>query len=239
MGGRLRVFISHTKRFSVDEAPDMVHELVHLVRDVIGSTHLTAFFDEADLLPGVEWEEELVAAAGTGGLLAVRTDRYASREWCQREVLAAKRADMPVVVVQALHAGEDRGSFLLDHVPAVPLRAGDEAQMRASVERALNLLVNEALKGALWRHQRKLIGRLGFDWLPANAPEPVTLVEWLSSIDARPTPDDRLFVLHPAPPLGMAERAVIADLLKVAGVPDLVEILTPRTFASRGGQVLR
>jgi hypothetical protein len=239
MGGRLRVFISHTKRFSVEEAPDAVHELVHLVRDVIGSTHLAAFFDEADLLPGAEWEQELVAAAGMGGLLAVRTDRYSSREWCQHEILAAKQADMPVVVVQALHAGEDRGSFLMDHVPAVPLRDGDEAEMRASIEGALNLLVDEALKGALWRHQRGQLAAYGFDWLPANAPEPVTMVGWLASIEVFPTSEDRLFVLHPDPPLGAAESAVIADLLNVAGLPEVVEILTPRTFASRGGQVLK
>lgn len=239
MGGRLRVFISHTKRFSVDEAPDAVHALVDLVRDVIASTHLTAFFDQADLLPGVAWEEELIAAAGTGALLAVRTDRYASREWCQREVLAAKRADMPVVIVQALLSGEDRGSFLMDHVPAIPLAGGGEEDRRASIERALNLLVDEALKGALWRHQRGQLVQYGFDWLPANAPEPVTLIGWLASIKVAPTATDRLFVLHPDPPLGGAEWAVISDLLEVAGMPGLVEILTPRTFASRGGQVLR
>lgn len=237
MGGRLRVFISHTKRYSPDEEPDAVHELVHLVRDVIGDTHLTAFFDEADLLPSVDWERELTGAAASSGLLVVRTDLYASRDWCQREVLAAKRADMPVVVLHALHRGEERGSFLMDHVPAVPLRGEVVEGQRASIEAALNQLVDEALKRALWRHQRNRLAGLGFDWLPANAPEPTTLIGWLASIVVRPTANDRLFVLHPDPPLGDAERAVIGDLLKVTGMPQLVEILTPRTFASRGGQV--
>lgn len=237
MGERLRVFVSHTKRYSPDEEPDAVHDLVHLVRDVIGSTHLTAFFDEADLLPSVGWESALVDAAATSGMLAVRTDLYASRDWCQREVLVAKRADMPVVMLQALHRGEERGSFLMDHLPTVPLRSETVDAQRASIEAALNQLVDEALKRALWHQQRARLAGFGFDWLPANAPEPTTLVGWLASIEVPPSADDRLFVLHPDPPLGNAEWTVIGDLLKVAGMPQLVEIFTPRTFASRGGQV--
>jgi hypothetical protein len=237
MGGRLRVFVSHTKRYSPDEEPDAVHELVRLVREVIGDTHLTAFFDEADLLPGVDWERELTAAAASSGLLAVRTDLYASRDWCQREVLAAKGADMPVVVLQALHRGEERGSFLMDHVPAVPLRGDSVEAKRESIEAALNQLVDEALKRALWRLQHRRLAGFGFDWLPANAPEPTTLIGWLASIEVPPNPDDRLYVMHPDPPLGNAEWAVISELLEVAGMPHVVDIVTPRTFASRGGQV--
>jgi hypothetical protein len=235
-GDRLRVFISHTKRYSPDEEPDAVLELVRLIRDVIGSTHLSAFFDDADLQPGTDWEEELTVAAATSGLLVVRTDLYASRDWCQREVLTAKRADMPIVVLQALHHGEERGSFLMDHVPTVPLRSATEEEARMSIEAALNRLVDEALKRALWNQQRTRLATYGFDWLPANAPEPVTLIDWLASADKLPSPPGRLFVLHPDPPLGNAENTAINNLLSIAGISGL-EILTPRTFASRGGQV--
>lgn len=237
MGNRLRVFVSHTKRFSPDEAPDEVLRIVHLVRKAIHSTRLAEFFDEADLQPGADWREELVAAAASSGLLVVRTDLYASRDWCQQEVLVAKRADMPVVVLQALHQGEERGSFLMDHVPSVPLDMRSDAQMLASIERALSQLVDEALKRALWNRQRTRLAALGFDWLPSNAPEPLTLVYWLRHNPVKVTASNRLFVLHPDPPMGNAEAGVIDDLCEVAGIPDLVEILTPRTFASRGGQV--
>jgi hypothetical protein len=237
MGGRLRVFISHTKRYSPDEEPDEVLRIVGLVRQVIGSTHLAAFFDEADLQPGADWERELIAAASSSALLVVRTDLFASRDWCQREVLTAKRADMPIVVLHALHQGEDRGSFLMDHVPTVPMRGTTDDEICAAIEDALNHLVDEALKRALWNQQRARLATYGFDWLPTNAPEPVTLLGWLAATERRASADDRLFVLHPDPPLGYAENAVINDLLSVAGLPGLVEILTPRTFASRGGQV--
>lgn len=236
-GQPLRVFISHTKRNSPEEEPDRVQELVALVRQVIGDTHLRPFFDAADLQPGVDWEEELISAAATSSLLLVRTDLFASRDWCQREVLAAKQADMPIVALQALHDGEERGSFLMDHVPSVSCDRTDVDEQRSAIEAALNKLVDEALKRSLWKHQRSRLASYGFDWLPANAPEPTTIAAWLRTMTKRPTSDDRLFVLHPDPPLGHAEVAAINDVLGVGKLVDLVEILTPRTFASRGGQV--
>lgn len=237
MGDRLRVFVSHTKRFSPDEEPDDVLNTLELVRKAIRSTHLAEFFDEADLQPGDHWREELTAAASSSALLVVRTDLYASRDWCQQEVLVAKRADMPVVALQALYRGEQRGSFLMDHVPSVRFEMGTEGQMLASIERALSQLVDEALKRALWKQQRARLAAFGFDWLPANAPEPVTLVHWLRRIGARDGSVEQLLVLHPDPPLGNAEASAIEEILEAAGLPNLVDILTPRTFSSRGGQV--
>lgn len=236
-GQPLRVFISHTKRNSPDEEPDRVDQLVGLVREVIGQTHLRPFFDAADLQPGVTWEEELTAAAGSSALLIVRTDLYASRDWCQREVLAAKRADMPVVALQALSEGEERGSFLMDHVPSVSCDRSNVDEQRAAIETALNKLVDEALKRSLWEHQRAQLASYGFDWLPANAPEPTTIAAWLRTVHKPVTEEDRIFVLHPDPPLGHAEVEAIGDVLAIAKLDGLVEILTPRTFASRGGQI--
>jgi hypothetical protein len=237
VGQRLQVFISHTKRSSPDEEPDRVSALVALVREVVGATHLQPFFDASDLQPGTDFEAELVAAASSSALLAVRTELYASRDWCQREVLLSKKADMPVVVLYALHDGEERGSFLMDHVPtALCPTAGKEGQ-RASIESALNKLVDEALKRALWQHQRRLLQSFGFDWLPANAPEPTTLAAWLTNRADSQDQTGPLFVLHPDPPLGPAETEVLEDLAALAGMAGRVEILTPRTFASRGGQV--
>jgi hypothetical protein len=236
MGDRLQVFISHTKRYSPDEAHDEVLELVRLVREVIASTHLAGFFDESDLQPGEDWDQRLRNAAASSGVLAVRTDLFSSREWCQREILTAKRAGMPIVAIQALGRGEERGSFLLDHVPTVPLRSDTDDSMRASIEIALNLLVDEALKRALWKQQEARLKHYGFDWLPAHAPEPVTLTGWLMGRSDTQPDNNRVFILHPDPPLGKDELAVIEEVFDLAGM-HLVEILTPRTFASRGGQV--
>lgn len=238
-GAPLRVFISHTKRLSADEGPSEVHDLVAHVREVLADTHLTDYFDERNLLPGAEWEQELRDAAASSAMLVVRTDKYSSRDWCQREVFVAKGADMPIVAIQALSHREERGSFLMDHMPAVALRDRSKPATRATIEAALNRLVDEALKRSLWRKQADQLTRYGFDWLPANAPELVTLASWLRRAKPNANNLDRLFVLHPDPPLGPAEDESIQDMLSVAGLSGLVEILTPRTFANRGGQVVK
>ena len=165
-------------------------------------------------------------------MLMVRTDRYASREWTQREVLVAKQHDVPIVGLLALSEGEARGSFLMDSVPTVPLLRDDVV---SSITASLNRLVDEALKRALWQTQSTYIREEGFDWTPVHAPEPTTAIGWLSDHQSEDPEDDHLWIIHPDPPLGAAERGVIDNLCKLAGFDTRIDILTPRTFASRGG----
>lgn len=233
----LRVFLSHTKHNSAAEQPDQVGRLVDVARTVLSNTNLVTFYDATSLRPGQSWAPELEDAAANSAVLALRTDRYAGREWCQRELLVAKRADVPIVVVQALGAGEDRGSFLMDHVPSVscPVDGSVESQT-AKIEEAINKLVDEALKRSLWRQQEARLAAYGFDWLPANAPEPVTAAWWLRNRDGVDSTQP-LQVLHPDPPLGPAEVDALSDVFALAGIDKKIDVLTPRTFATRGGQV--
>lgn len=228
----VRVFISHAKHFSDIETDLPGGPLYEHVRSVIRDTHLAEFFDAHDLLPGTDWAAELEANASTCALLMVRTDRYASREWTQREVLVAKQHDVPIIALIALTEGEARGSFLMDHVPTLALR---HDAVTASVAASLNRLVDEVLKRALWEAQSTYIQEEGFDWTPVHAPEPTTAVDWLSKHQSDHPDDDHLWIIHPDPPLGPAERAVIDDLCQLAGFDTRVDILTPRTFAARGG----
>lgn len=164
---RLTVFLSHTKRGGPGDAPEA---LVRQVRELILDTKLEDFFDAQDLQPGSDWSAALLAEATTGALLAIRTDLYASREWCQKEVLVAKRAGMPVVILDALTHGEERGSFLMDHMPRIPLHRDPSDD---SILRALGQLVDECLKRALWQRQQRLAARSGSDvatWWAPHAP---------------------------------------------------------------------
>lgn len=229
---RIEVFISHTKHASVGEEALGCAPLFEEVRDVIACTRLAEFFDARDLQAGSDWAAELEANAAGSALLMVRTDKYASREWTQREVLAAKRHDVPVVALVALTDGEARGSFLMDHVPTVPL---DPADHFKSINASLNRLVDEALKRALWRAQGQFMLEQGFDWAPVHAPEPVTAISWLTGHRTEQADDDHLWIIHPDPPLGLAERRVTDELCTLAGFDAKVDILTPRTFAARGG----
>ena len=236
---RLTIFISHTKRESPDEEKE-VHELVERVRWIISHTRLASFFDAQDLQPGCDWNEELRMHARTSAMLVLRTDLYSSREWCQREMLIAKREGMPIVVLDALGRGEARGSFLMDHVPRVRVQRDSNSWIDSGIFNGLNLLVNECLRRELWRWQSKLSqdtqADLGIDWWASSAPEPVTLIHWLEQNEVVSRSGNVILrVLHPDPPLGVEEDAVLKQILKFGNPQSQLDILTPRILASRGG----
>lgn len=224
----LKVFLSHTKRRG--SYRDDPGRLVQQVRAAIQDTRLDDFFDAHDLQVGRDWSAQIVSEAETAALLAIRTDLYATRVWCQREILVAKTAGMPVVILDALVDGEERGSFLMDHVPRFPIDGGN------GIPRALAQLVDECLKRALWERQRQLAEREGISeiaWWAPHAPEPVTFAEWLANRTNTP-PTSELTILHPDPPLGADERAVLEQLGHIAGLEGRLVILTPRGLAVSG-----
>ncbi|MEY4750472.1 MAG: hypothetical protein RIQ60_2686 [Pseudomonadota bacterium] len=248
---RLQVFISHTKHRS-NNGDERVGELISLVRQVLGNTRLGTFYDANDLQASDDWAKALRSRAARCAVLAVRTDQYASREWCQREVLIAKQQGHPVVMLDALTDGELRGSFLLDHVPRMPARdtgaggpaaAGDWSADR--VEQAINQLVDAWLQRVLWERLREMAevdghaAYAGYQWVP-HAPEPATLALWLSpdaevpeSLRLRHRRGQVLRLLHPDPPMASDEQQVLARIARLAGVKDL-ELTTPRLLAARG-----
>lgn len=234
---RLQVFISHTKRLDTTEEGEVVR-LVDLVRNVIAGTRLGEFFDARDLQPGEDWAPRLIEEAAHSALLAVRTDLYSSRPWCQREVVTAKRHGMPVVVLDGLRVGEERGSFLMDHVPRVAGHRKAKGWGEQAISAALNQLVDECLKRALWQAQHRIAsGTLAveIDWWAPHAPEPATFADWLTAIDRDAKRDEPLIVLYPDPPLGDDERDVLTQIARLSGLNGPLNFLTPRGLAVHGG----
>lgn len=236
----LTVFLSHTKRSNPSEGND-VDELVRMIRQFIAATRLSEFFDAHDLQAGHDWAEELIKNAENSALLAVRTDLYASRAWCQREVAVAKVSGMPVVTLDALGSGEERGSFLMDHVPRLPVRKEANEWQQDDVASALNLLTDECLKREVWLAQQSLAAShntVAVDWWASHAPEPLTLLAWIERADAEQhelTRDRPVRVLHPDPPLGPNEIEVLKSLARISKLDFEIDIMTPRQLAMRGG----
>lgn len=236
---RLNVFISHTKWAGIEEGED-VPVLIRAVRNVIADTRLRDFFDTSDLQQGRNWDDELRSQAANSALLAIRTDLYASRTWCQREMLIAKCHGMPIVILDSLGGGEERGSFLMDHLPRIPVRQSNGQWRISDVRRGLNLLVDECLKRVLWNLQRALANsqtELSITWWAPHAPEPITLAHWLDEMKAKGTPvnpDAPLRILHPDPPLGPDERETLRQIAVLTGHRGSFEVMTPRILAARG-----
>lgn len=235
---RLTVFVSHTKRSGPGEMD--TPKLLTLVRQIITETRLQHFFDASDLQPGTDWDDELRKKASNSAMLVLRTDLYATREWCQREMVIAKRHGMPVVTLDCMSIGEERGSFLMDHIPRIPVRRGTPDGIKDDVRHGLNVLVNECLKRELWAVQKRLAptcGGLDASWWAPHAPEPLTLLHWLEEQRLGGKSGDfggTVRVLHPDPPLGPEEVATLQQLLGLVVQGCRLEVMTPRTLASRG-----
>ncbi len=243
---RLSVFISHTKHDN--SGGQRVANLIAQVRARIdGGSRLGSFFDSNALQPGADWAAQLREGASRMALLALRTDLYASREWCQREMLIAKRSGVPVVVLDAPQRGEIRGSFLMDNVARVPVRPDGERWLDADIDVGLARLVDGCLHRELWRRQRLNAlwpEDVAVDWWSPQAPEPATLVDWLDPLLQVPAnkpsdggatqPGRPRLILHPDPPLGPDEREVLDRIAKLAGLHLGLDIATPRQLAARG-----
>jgi hypothetical protein len=165
------------------------------------------FLAPRDIPRGDDWREVLRSHAGRSVLLAIRTDAYAAREWCQIEVLEAKRGRMPVVVLDALARREARGFPYLGNGPVLRWEPGDE-ELR--LHELLGLVLREALRfryfeqrvRRLWKLKR-LTARRQVSPAP---PELLTLLERAATAD----PSDLL--VYPDPPLSSDELAVIQQL---------------------------
>lgn len=236
-GAGIQVFISHTKQ-SDNESTAGVGALVRQVRAVLGETRLGSFYDAHSLQPGQGWANALTSHAQRCALLVLRTDLYATREWCHREVTEAKQHGCPVVMLDALSAGESRGSYLLDHVPRLPVRAEHDAQQRLvrwsddDIERGINRLMDAWLERVLWRLQQQHLSTQEaalkrHRWFD-QAPEPLTLVNALRK-DPVPT-GQALHIIHPDPPLSDTEQEPLSHIASLLG--HRLHITTPRMHAA-------
>jgi hypothetical protein len=205
------------------------------VRRLVDATRLGQFFDANALQTGDRWADDLVVAVGRSAVLALRTDRYATREWCLREVWEAKRLGRPAVMLDALTLGEPRGSFVLDQIPRVRVGYGPQGWDEASVMRGLSRLVDETLRRRLWERQlaKRDLPALGVDWAEPEAPEPPILALRLAeeTIAAGAEP---LRVLHPDPPLTKVELEQLDRLVQLAAGGRRLDATTPRGLFRRG-----
>ena len=206
----VKVFLSHAKRDGESIAKDL--------RDYInGATLMKSFFDAVDIPSGSKWADVLDESSGHLALLAVQTDAYASRPWCQREMLNAKDRNMPVVVLNALDKGEKRSFPYLGNTPTVRWNSSDPHRF----ETTLGVLLKEVLRNTYFN--RRVNALLSLHEIPrelvviANYPELLTAVRLSKSGDWR---NDRL-VIYPDPPIVNEELARL-----MAFVPK-VHLVTP------------
>ena len=124
---KLKLFISHSKKDKDRYGEQIAKEL----RDYIRSkTKLDSFFDANDIIDGISFGDQIKdnAEKKRTTLIVIYTDSYSEREWCQKEILFAKAAMRPIIVVSALRGTTTRAFPYIANIPHI-LYAGDWSEV--------------------------------------------------------------------------------------------------------------
>lgn len=199
----IKLFISHAKKDSEKEA--------ELFRDhVRNTTKLNTFFDANDIADGYRFDIQIKDALkdGQAALVVFHSDAYSTREWCQIEILTAKRYKSPVVVVHNITNGERRSFPYLGNVPTIKF-SGDNFD--DIIDLALyQVLINIFHKVNLTKVKELYIpnGTEGVEL--SSPPELFNFPDILAMKEKVKNKD--FIVLYPDPPLGTDELNVLYDM---------------------------
>ena len=204
-GGRLwapvKIFISHTKRDPEEGGKKHGEEIAERIREYVSrNTQLQSFFDVNDVPFGSDFQrilEDEVDREHTA-VLVIQTDEYSNSEWCQREVLWAKKYGRPVLILHAVRFGEKCSFPYLGNSPTIRYDPASGPDLKV----VLGQMLVEVLRNNHFRQHFEDLHRLfnleGDVRALPQAPELITLLELRDDSKSRGTAT----VVHQDPPLG-------------------------------------
>lgn len=167
------------------------------------------WFDSAKILAGENFTDRITNDLKHCAVAIVfLTDHFATRPWCRREVLEAKRASVPILVVDALQQGEPRSFPYLGNAPTFRWETGG----KGTIDEIEGLLARRVVERAIRESLRMLYnlkvveGRAEADELTmSTTPELVTLAYQSYAGDDDSGPN----FIYPDPPLSGEELDVL------------------------------
>lgn len=135
----ISIFLSHAK------AGDTGRLHAEEIKKFIDNTNMNRFFDANEISPGFSFEQEIEKHIPSSTLLAIESDAYSSRYWCQREILSAKKHGCPIVVMDCLNDYEDRLFPAASNVPCIHVSA-DTPLSEKDILRVLSAVIIETVR---------------------------------------------------------------------------------------------
>ena len=204
----VQLFLSHTKRDGVpftERLRDWLHK----------NTGFKDFFDTRDIPPGYRFGREIEEQILRSALLVVLTDDFAGSEWCRREVLTAKRLRVPVVVVDALEAGELRSFPYLGNVPTT--HPHGETDFGEIVRKTVLEVFRFRYLRGYYQTMQEAGNLLAEGEVFYHAPELLSIVQLLREGAADPARPSSAappkLILYPDPPMGSEEHGLVSFLV--------------------------
>lgn len=187
------IFISHSKQD--DDKYGL--QLATGLRDYLleKGTKLSSFFDVNNIMEGYNFGQQILDNVDSSIMVVIFSNAYSSREWCLKEILRAKKSQIPLIVVYAVNGDIDRTFPYIGNVPAT--------QYRDDWTPVINLLLRTTL---YHKYQRLLLDKLkgqDMEILPF-APDAYCLSYYKDK--------NHVNVLYPEPPLGWCEKEVLDSI---------------------------
>jgi len=196
---KVQVFLSHSKH------DDDGERIANMIRDRLHAGHgLSSFFDIHDIPSGLRFQKVLLQQVRLSAVVAIHTDSYSSREWCRREVIEAKRWNVPLVVANCIADQDERGFPYLGNVPIVRVDPSGSERVDVVVGR----LLDEVLKDFLWRCRVELVQVKEPAIVFVPRPPELILLAGLPPRTDVPEPT----VIYPDPPLSAEEERLFEEV---------------------------
>lgn len=212
---KIQIFISHSKHDNDGEL------LAGNIRDWIHKySPLASFFDVHDIPAGQPFHNVILDQIDAGAVIAVHTDSYSSRKWCRREVIEAKRRQVPMIVVDCVRDTDPRGIPYLGNVPIIRMEPNEKGRV-GEVE---GCILDEIFRTWLWlcRVGQHLVDSPSV-LFTARPPELILLA-------ALPLGSDELnrIIVYPEPLMGADEERLFMEIVPSVRVQTLTEWLEER-----------
>lgn len=136
----LKLFLSHTK------ADDFAIKIVEDLRNYITNTNMSFFFDVWSIQPGYIVKDEIENHLSDATLLAIETDTYSSRYWCQKEVVLAKQKQRPMLIVNAISKAVDRVFPALSNAPCIRINPNEDELSKYKIQEILEATLVESIR---------------------------------------------------------------------------------------------
>lgn len=200
----LKLFISHAKDGKNGIA------LAKKLKEFIDNTPMRNFFDATDIAPGYVFNAEIMNHIKGSSVIAIRSDIYSSRYWCQKEVLAAKQNNRPIIAVDIIEKFDDRNFPFASNIPEIRVECNTIKE-----EELLRILSTILLETVRFFYSNKLLnyyyGDLK-DTIICSRPPEVSDIEKLLTRIGDTVKINYKSVIYPEPPVYSEEVEFINNL---------------------------
>ena len=207
----VRIFLSHAKDAKQGVA------FANMLKNFLDHSVMRNFFDAYDIAPGYQFDTEIENHIKESTLVAIHSDPYSSRYWCQREIQCAKNNNRPMIAVDTIDDYEDRRFPLAANIPGIRVHCEKDGSISQSD--ILRIIICTLLETIRFFYSKQLLcAYQNSGWIPKDAvllQRPPELSDIQKNHGATQT---KLFY-YPEPPLYPEEIEAFSKIGFVVSTP--------------------